>query len=68
MSISEKIRLLLRRRKMTITELAARLHLSRQSVTKKLKDNHFTVAELQNIAAVLGCEIEILFVDRGERL
>lgn len=68
MSISEKIRLLLRRRKMTITELAARLHLSRQSVTKKLKDNHFTVAELQNIAAILGCEIEILFVDRGERL
>lgn len=68
MSISEKIRLLLRRHKMTITELAGRLHLSRQSVTKKLKDNHFTVSELQRIAEVLGCEIDIAFIDNGERL
>ena len=70
MTVSEKIRLLLGRRKMTITALAGKLGISRQYLTIKLRGNDFTVSELQEIAAILNCKFESDFImnDTGERL
>lgn len=70
MTVSEKIRLLLGRRKMTITALAGKLGISRQYLTIKLRGNDFTVSELQAIAAILNCKFESDFImnDTGERL
>ena len=61
-SISEKIRLLLRRRGVTITALAERIGLSRSRLMVKLKENNFSVSDLQKIAAALGCSFEGCFV------
>ena len=70
MTISEKIRLLLRRRKITITALAGKMQISRQYLTIKLKNNDFTVSELQNIASVLDCSFDSVFTmnDTGEKI
>lgn len=70
MTISEKIRLLLRRRKITITALAGKMQISRQYLTIKLKNNDFTVSELQNIASVLDCSFNSVFTmnDTGEKI
>lgn len=70
MTISEKIRVLLGRRGMTVTALAKGMNISRQYMTKKLKDNDFTVWELKKIAGLLGCDFEAVFVarDSGERI
>lgn len=70
MTVSEKIRLLLRRRGLTITALAGEIGLSRQRITYKLKENNFTVADLEKIAAALGCTFEGCFImnDTKERI
>lgn len=70
MTISEKIRLLLGRRKKTITALAGEMGISRQYLTIKLRGNDFTVSELQAIAKILNCRFESDFImnDTGERL
>ena len=64
MGISEKIRLLLGRRKMTVTKLASNLGISRQYLTKKLKNDDFTYVELHCIADILQCDFEATFIDR----
>lgn len=70
MTVSEKIRLLLRRRGLTITALAENIGLSRQRITYKLKENNFTVTDLEKIAAALGCTFEGCFImnDTKERI
>ncbi len=70
MTVSEKIRLLLRRRKITITALADKIGLSRQRITYKLKEDNFTVSDLEKIAAALGCTFEGCFImnDTNERI
>ena len=70
MTISEKIRLLLLRRKMTITALAGKMGISRQYLTLKLKKDDFSISELQLIATVLNCRFESDFImlDSGERV
>lgn len=61
MTISEKIKLLLGRRGMTITVLAREVGISRQYMTVKLKKNDFSVAELQQIATILNCTFNSTF-------
>lgn len=67
MSISEKIRVLLARRKMTVTKLAAEMDISRQYLTKKLKNEDFTYCELSVIADILGCDFDVSFTDRQNK-
>lgn len=70
MTISEKIRLLARRRGLTITALAGKIGMTRQNLNVKLKNDNFTIKELQEIAVVLNCSYETVFVmnDTGERI
>ena len=60
-TISEKIKLLLGRRGMTITALAREVGISRQYMTVKLKNNDFSVSELQRIASILNCTFDSIF-------
>lgn len=70
MTISEKIRLLARRRGITVTALAGKIGMTRQNLTVKLKNDNFTIKELQEIAVVLNCSFDSAFVmnDTGERI
>ena len=70
MTISEKLRLIMRRRGLTITALASAIGISRQYLTTKLKKNNFTVAELERIAGLLNCTFDSGFImnDTGEKV
>lgn len=61
MTVTEKIKLLLGRRGMTITSLARELGISRQYLTIKLKNNDFSVTELQRVAVILDCTFDSVF-------
>ena len=58
---SEKIKILAKREKMTLQELAVRIGISRQSLHKKMAKNNFTEDEITEIARILGIEIVCVF-------
>jgi DNA-binding Xre family transcriptional regulator len=62
--MGEKIRILLKRKNVTITELSNRLETSNQNMANKLKRDNFSTNELNEIAEVLECEFEGFFVDK----
>lgn len=66
--MGEKIKVLLDRRGMTITELAKQLGTSRQNLTNKFARDNFSELELKLIAEKLDCEFEGQFkmIDTGE--
>lgn len=67
MGVSEKIKLLLSRRKMTVTKLAEELGISRQYLTKKFKNEDFTYCELMAIADILNCGFDVSFIDKNNK-
>ena len=70
MTVSEKIRLLARRRGITITALAGKIGMTRQNLNMKLKNDNFTVKDLQEIAVALNCSFDTVFTmnDTGEKI
>lgn len=62
LSTSEKIRILLKRRDMTVTELAEQLGTTRQNLTNKLTRDNFTESDLIHIASALDCNFKATFV------
>ena len=70
MTVSEKIRLLARRRGITITALAGKIKMTRQNLNMKLKNDNFTVKDLQEIAVALNCSFDSVFTmnDTGEKI
>jgi len=61
LTISEKIKIVLGRRNMTVTELATKLGTSRQNITNKFARNNFSEKELQEIANALDCSFDASF-------
>lgn len=70
MTVGEKIRILLARRKMSISELARRSGQSRQNLSNKLHRNDFSEQEIARLCEVLECSFDITFTmnDTGETL
>lgn len=69
LSMGEKIRILLRRRNITIVELSTRLGTTNQNLANKFKRDNFSIKELDDIAKALNCEFEGFFVDEdGDRI
>lgn len=70
MSMSEKIRIALVKRKFSITELATALGTSQSNLSNKLKRDNFSEKELSQIADILNCEFKGVFVmnDTGEEI
>lgn len=70
LTFGEKVKIILNRRNMTITDLAASLGTSRQNLTNKLTRDNFQEKEMIEISQKLGCSYKGLIVmdDTGEEL
>lgn len=69
LTMGEKIRILLKRKNVTLVELSNRLGTTNQNLANKLKRDNFSTKELDDIAEALGCEFEGFFVDAtGDKL
>lgn len=69
LSTTEKIKILLSRKGMTMTQLAAATGQSRQNLSQKMERDNFGEKELRAIAAAIGCKYESTFVtENGERI
>ena len=69
LTMGEKLRILLKRKNVTIVELSRRLGTSNQNLANKFKRDNFSMNELDAIAEALECEFEGYFVDEdGERI
>lgn len=66
----EKIRVLMKRRNMTLQGLADLTGQSRQNLSNKLRKDNFSDNDLKKIAEVLNCSYEIQFKmnDTGETI
>lgn len=62
LSISEKIRILLDRRKMSYNELAQQIGMSRQNLHYKISQDKLYTKELEAIATALQCSYEFNFI------
>ena len=67
MSMSEKIRIALVKRKISVTELANRLNTSQSNLSNKLKRDNFSEKELNQIADILNCDFKGIFVMRDKK-
>jgi transcriptional regulator with XRE-family HTH domain len=70
MGMSQKIRILLvKKGNISEAELARRMGTSPANLHQKMKRDNLTENELRKIAAVMGCSVEINFLDNetGER-
>lgn len=63
LSVSEKIRLMARRRGLTMTGLAGKTGQTVQNLNNKLRRQNFTMAQLVQMADALGCKVDIVFID-----
>lgn len=70
MAMAEKVRILLVKRKITVTDLAKRLGMSQSNLSNKLSRDNFSEKELQEIAEALNCDLDINFTlrDTGEQV
>ena len=70
LTTSEKIKVLMRRRGMTMGNLAEKTGQTRQNLSNKISRDNFPEKELREIAKALDCELETVFVmlDSGEKI
>ena len=70
MAMSEKIKIVLLKRKLTVTHLAKELGMSQSNLSNKLSRDNFSEKELTAIAEVLDCDLDVSFTlrDTGERV
>ena len=69
LTVSEKIRILCVRNKISLSELARRIKQSPQNFSLKLKRETFTQAELHQIAKAVGATFELGFtLKNGDRI
>ena len=70
LTMSEKIKVVLKRRGMTMGELAEKTGQTRQNLSNKMTRDNFPEKELRQIAEALDCELESYLVmeDTGERV
>ena len=70
LTIGEKINVILKRRGLTLSQLAEETGQSRQNLSNKMNRDNFSEKEAIAIAAVLNCSFTAEFVmnDTGERI
>lgn len=70
LSAGEKIKIIMKRRGMTLGDLAGETNQSRQNLSNKMTRDNFSEKEIKEIADALNCEYEASFVmkDSGERI
>lgn len=70
LSVSEKIKVVLKRRGLTMGQLADKTEQTRQNLSNKMTRDNFPEKELREIANALDCDLEINLVmrDTGEKI
>ena len=70
LSMGEKIRVILKRRGMTVAQLAEMTNQTRQNLSNKLTRDNFQEQDIKVIADALNCEYEAYLVmkDTGEKI
>lgn len=70
MAMSEKIKIVLLKRKMTVTALAEAIGSTRSNLSNKLSRDNFSEKELREIAEALNCDLDVHFTlrDTGEQV
>ena len=70
LSTSEKVKIILKRRGMTMGDLAERTGQTRQNLSNKMSRDNFPEKEIREIAAALDCKYETFFVmrDTGDKV
>jgi len=64
LSVNEKIKVVLKRRGMTMGQLAEKTNQTRQNLSNKMTRDNFPEKELREIANALDCDLEINLVMR----
>jgi len=60
-SVKEKALIIMKRQKITMTELASSTGQSRQNLTNKFSRGNFTEKDIVEIAKAMGCDVDIVF-------
>ena len=70
LTMGEKIRVILKRRGMTVAQLADLTNQTRQNLSNKLTRDNFQEQDIKAIAEALNCEYEAYLVmkDTGEKV
>ena len=70
MGMTEKIKIAIVKKHMTITQSAESIGISQSNLSNKVKRDNFSNNELQSIADALECDLKILLIDKdtGEEL
>jgi DNA-binding Xre family transcriptional regulator len=67
LSMSEKIRELLKEKNITINELSTQIGRTNQNMANKLKRDNFSMNELIEIAEALDCNLEVKFTENNAK-
>ncbi|MBQ3177011.1 MAG: helix-turn-helix transcriptional regulator [Clostridia bacterium] len=69
-TMGEKIKIILKRRNMTLGQLADKLGVSRQNFSNKMSRDNFTERDIREIADALECTYTATFTmnDTGEEI
>ncbi|HDX6974790.1 helix-turn-helix transcriptional regulator [Clostridioides difficile] len=69
-SFGEKIKIILKRKNMTIGELAEKTGQTRQNLSNKFSRDNFSEKEIREFAEILDCEFDFYFImnDTEERI
>ena len=70
LSLAEKIKIILKRRNMTLGDLAEKTGQSRQNLSNKMSRDNFSEKEMNEIAEALDCSFHAYLVmnDTGEEV
>ena len=70
LTVGEKIKIILKRRNMTLAQLAEKIGQSRQNLSNKMSRDNFSEKELYSIAQALNCSYIANFKmnDTGEEI
>ena len=63
MTTAEKIRVLMKRRNMTMGDMSEKTGQTRQNLSNKMGRNNFSESEIKAMAAAMECTVEIRFLD-----
>ena len=66
LSFNEQMAVVMKRRGVSVAQLAERLGKSRQNVNNRLNNSDFTSAEMKEWAGAIGCDVSIEVIERQE--
>lgn len=66
MTFGEQMRVIMKRRGVSVQELADRLGKSRQNINQRLNSSGFTEKEMEDYTAAIGCTVNIEITEPPE--